>query len=327
MEIHKKGGGIGFTVRNSKQSTEDELLHHLIRRLDRMLGLGTTLIEGKSGYGLEFETEVKLLKVLHEANKCHPVDIVSNYLAAHSIPEGSTAEEATNDIVHNQIPKLEQLIKAGEISPTLIDVFCENKVFNIEQTRRILLAGEKIGLKANFHGDELTPIKAAELAGAIGALAVTHCEEISEEGILALSKLPSFAVLLPTTAYLLKLKYPPARRMINSNVPIALGSDFNPNAHCMSLPFVMNLACVNMGLTMNEALVAATINAAASIGQSTQYGSLEPQKWADIIILEAPTWEHLIYELVDPPIQTVIKKGVVVHCRCGSCNFCTHEKK
>eukprot|EP01126_Amoeba_proteus_P048783 TRINITY_DN5661_c0_g1_i5.p1 TRINITY_DN5661_c0_g1~~TRINITY_DN5661_c0_g1_i5.p1 ORF type:complete len:116 (-),score=11.32 TRINITY_DN5661_c0_g1_i5:61-408(-) len=115
--------------------------------------------------------------------------------------------------------------------------------------------------------------------------------------------------------------------MINSNVPIALGSDFNPNAHCMSLPFVMNLACVNMGLTMNEALVAATINAAASIGQSTQYGSLEPQKWADIIILEAPTWEHLIYELVDPPIQTVIKKGVVVHCRCGSCNFCTHEKK
>eukprot|EP01127_Copromyxa_protea_P014383 TRINITY_DN3997_c0_g1_i1.p1 TRINITY_DN3997_c0_g1~~TRINITY_DN3997_c0_g1_i1.p1 ORF type:complete len:423 (-),score=102.30 TRINITY_DN3997_c0_g1_i1:56-1324(-) len=311
MDIHKAGGGIGFTVRHCKEASEEELAELLKARLDRMLRLGTTLVEAKSGYGLELDTEVKLLKVLHEVNKTHPIDLVSNYLAAHSIPQGSTAEAATHDIVHNQIPELKKLIEADVISPTLIDVFCEKNFFSIDQTREILLAGKAIGLESNFHGDELTPIKAAELAGEIGALAMTHCEEVSDEGIKAMSLRPTFAILLPVTAFLLKLKYPPARKMIEANVPVALASDFNPNAHCLSLPYVMNLACVNMGLTMEEALVAATINSAASIGKSKEYGSLEPGKFADFFVLDAPIWEHVIYELVDTPIVTVVKKGEV----------------
>jgi len=312
MEIHQKGGGIGFTVRHTEQSSAEDLEKLLTSRLDRMLKLGTTLVEAKTGYGLKFDTELKMLKVIHNVNKHHPVDLVANYLAAHSVPLGCTAEEHTSDIVDNQIPKLAQLIKNGEISPELIDVFCETKVYDISQTRRILQAGINIGLECNFHGDELTPIKAGELAGEIGALAMSHCEETSDDGIVAMAQRPTCAVLLPTTAYLLKLKYPPARKMIEHNVPVALGSDFNPNAFCMSMPLVMNMACVNMKLTLEEALVASTINAAASLGKSKEYGSIEKGKYGDFIVLAVPVWEHLIYQMVDPPIEVVVKKGKVV---------------
>jgi len=196
-----------------------------------------------------------MLRVIHNVNGHHAVDVVSTYCGAHSVPKGSTAAEATKDIVEKQIPALAEKLKAGEISPSLIDVFCEKNVFEYDDTVKIVEAGKAIGLEVNFHGDELSYIKGGELRGQVGALAMSHCEETSDEGILAMAKRPTFATLLPTTAYLLRLKYPRARKMIECNVPIALGSDFNPNAHCMSMPFVMNLACVNMGMTMPEALV------------------------------------------------------------------------
>jgi len=310
MEIHQQGGGIGFTVRHTEQASMEQLSAELVSRLDRMFALGTTTIEAKTGYGLKEETELKLLRVLHNVNKDHPVDIVANYLAAHSIPKGSTAEDHTRDIIDNQIPKIAELMKKKEISPKLIDVFCETKVFDTDQTRRILQAGNKIGLQSNFHGDELTPIKAAEISATMDVLAISHLEEVSDEGISSMAKRPTCAVLLPTTAYLLKLKYPPARKMIDKGVPIALGTDFNPNAYCLSLPLVMNMASVNMKLTLEESLVGATLNAAASMGISHLYGSLEPGKFGDLIILDTPRWEHLIYEMVDPPIELVVKKGI-----------------
>jgi len=156
-------------------------------------------------------------------------------------------------------------------------------------------------------------VKAGELGGELNALAISHLEHISDEGILSMSKRPTFAVLLPTTAYILRITPPPARKIIEGNVPVALGSDFNPNAHCVSMPFVMNLACVNMKMTMNEALVAATINAAGSLNRSKTHGSIEIGKRGDFIVLDAPVWEHLIYQMVDPPITHVIKGGKVVH--------------
>eukprot|EP00029_Vermamoeba_vermiformis_P006214 TRINITY_DN2375_c0_g1_i1.p1 TRINITY_DN2375_c0_g1~~TRINITY_DN2375_c0_g1_i1.p1 ORF type:complete len:427 (-),score=68.94 TRINITY_DN2375_c0_g1_i1:31-1311(-) len=312
MDIHKMGGGIGFTVSHTKQSSETELEELLIKRLWRMIKQGTTLIEAKSGYGLEAETELKMLKVLHKVQSKVPIDIVSNYLGGHSVPKGKSTAEATEDIINVQIPLVKKLNDAGEISATLIDVFCETGVFEVEDTRRILKAGLDHGLEINFHGDELTHIKASELAGELKALAISHVEKVSEEGIKALAIRPTVAVLLPTTAYILKLKPPPAKDLINNNVPVALGSDFNPNAHCVSMPFTMNLACVLMGMTMPQALNAATINAAASLNKSNTHGSLEAGKQGDMIILDAPTWEHLVYQLVDPPIQSVIKKGNVI---------------
>eukprot|EP01133_Synstelium_polycarpum_P019968 gene19968-23929_t len=312
LEVQKAGGGIGFTVSHTRQSTESELAALLKPRLDRMLRQGTTLIEAKSGYGLETETEMKMLKVLHNAGKTHPVEIVSTYLGGHAIPKGSTAAEATQDIVEKQLPELKRLMDLGEISPSNIDVFLEKGFFEYDDTKRILEEGQKLGLDINFHGDELSFMRSGELAGELKARAISHLEKVSEEGMIAMANTPTFGVLLPTTAYVLRLECPPARRMIELNVPVALGSDFNPNAHCMSMPFVMNLACVLMKMNMNEALVAATLNAAASINKSNTHGSLEVNKFADMVIVNSSRWEHIIYEMVDPPISHVIKKGKIV---------------
>lgn len=164
MDIHKAGGGIGFTVQHTRNASDDRLLQLLRQRLSRMLKCGTTLVEGKSGYGLELETEMRMLRVLHRANLEGPVEIVSNYCGAHSVPKGSTPTAAAEDIINRQIPELKRLIDQGEVSASLIDVFMENGVFGWEETEKILRTGRAIGLQANFHGDELHPVKSAELA-------------------------------------------------------------------------------------------------------------------------------------------------------------------
>lgn len=312
MEIHERGGGIGFSVRHTRESSEDELVSLLRPRLDRMLRAGTTLVECKSGYGLEADTELKMLRAVHRCSLEHPIDTVATFLGAHSVPKGKTAEEATSNVLDVQLPRLKAEIARGTISPELIDVFLEKGVFNKDQTRRILEAGKALGLEINFHGDELNYMAGGELAGELKALAVSHLEKISDEGIKGMLVRPSFAVLLPTTAYLLRLEPPPARRLIESGVPVALASDFNPNAHCLSMPAVMNLACVLMKMSMPEALVASTLNAAGSINRSATHGSIEVGKVGDFCIVDAPRWEHLVYQFADPPIWKVIKSGKVV---------------
>lgn len=312
MEVHAKGGGIHNTVRSTRSSSEEELAILLHGRLDRMLKSGTTLVEAKSGYGLTLDSELKQLRVLHQSN--HSIEIVATYLGAHATPEGSTTSEATRDIIENQIPALIQAKEANEISVKCIDVFCEKGVFEYQDTQSILQAGKDAGLLINFHGDEIHSMNSGQLGAQLGATAISHVEMVQPKDISAMAQAtpPVIAVLLPTTKYILNLPSPPARDMIQAGVPIALGSDFNPNAHCLSMPTAMNMACVLLKMNMNEVLVASTINAAASIGKSDQYGSLEVGKYADMILLKAPQWEHLIYELSDPPIQHVIKKGKIV---------------
>jgi imidazolonepropionase len=169
-----------------------------------------------------------------------------------------------------------------------------------------------LGWSLNFHGDELHPMRAAELGAELKARAISHLEEISDKGIDEMAKNSVNAILLPTTAYVLRITPPPARKMIDRLVPVSLGSDFNPNAHCFSMPFVMNLACTTMKMTLSEALVAATINSAASMNKSTTHGSLEVGKYGNMVILNHKDWRHLIYELVDPPISMVFIKGTLV---------------
>jgi len=318
MDIHKMGGGIGYTVNCVHESSEEELYNLLRLRLNRMIAQGTTLVEAKSGYGLNLLNELKMLRVINRATKEHPIDIVSTYLGAHSVPKGSTAAEATKDIIEVQIPDLVKRKADGEINPEFIDVFHEKGVFEYEDTQKILEAGQREGFLVNFHGDELNPNKSAELAAKLGARSVTHCEEISEQGILDIARSKTAAVLLPTTAHILRLEYPPARKIIQAGGIVALGSDFNPNAHCMSMPFVMHLACVSMRLSMAEALAAATINAAYSINREKTHGSLEVGKCGDFLVLFTPNWEHLIYELADPPIMAIIKDGNHVNTMMGS---------
>jgi imidazolonepropionase len=311
LDIHKQGGGIGFTVRHVRQSSEEELSKLLRKRLKTMISNGSTLVECKSGYGLDCENEIKMLKVIHSVKGDDLPDTVANYLGGHSVPKdsGKTLDSYTKEILEEHIPQIKKLKQEGVISPTLIDVFHEAGVFETEQTRKILLAGKDAGLHINFHGDELHPMKSAELAKEVGAIAVSHLECISDQGIQDMASAQIVATLLPTTAYVLRIEYPPARKLIDSGVPVALASDFNPNAHCMSLPFVMNLACVQMRMSLNEALVACTINAAASLGKHETHGSLEVGKVGDCVIIDYDNWEHIIYEIGNSPIHSVIKNG------------------
>ncbi|KAL0488084.1 imidazolonepropionase, partial [Acrasis kona] len=231
MDIHKQGGGIGYTVRHVRESSEEELKTLLVKRLKTMISNGSTLVECKSGYGLNLEAEIKMLKVIHEVKQDDLPDTVSNYLGAHSVPKDKKLQEYTQEILTQHIPKLKQLIDDKVISPTLVDVFHEKGVFESEETSAILRAAKDIGLSINFHGDELHAMNSAELAAQVGALAVSHLECISDQGITDMANNQIVATLLPTTAYVLRIHYPPARKMIDQQVPVALASDFNPNAH------------------------------------------------------------------------------------------------
>lgn len=315
MDIHQAGGGINFTVEHTRQASEEELFCSFRQRLQCMMRAGTTLVECKSGYGLNLETELKMLRVIERARRELPLGLSATYCGAHSVPKGKTAIEATDDIINNHLPRLRELSRNRDLHIDNIDVFCEKGVFDLDTTRRILEGGKKMGLQINFHGDELHPMKAAELGADLGAQAISHLEEVSDEGIAAMAAAKCSAVLLPTTAYMLRLKQPRARKMLEEGVIVALGSDFNPNAYCFSMPMVMHLACVNMRMSMPEALAAATINAAYALGKSHIHGSLEVGKQGDVVIINASRWEHLIYqfgghhELID----YVIAKGKVIY--------------
>jgi imidazolonepropionase len=311
LDVHKAGGGIGFTVGRTRESSEEELLGLLRERLDVMLSHGSTTVEAKSGYGLDTETEMKMLRVIGAANKEHPIELVSTY-CAHAVPAGHTEAEATKDVLEKQLPELIRLRDNGELSVENVDVFLETGVFEYDSSRAILEAGSKAGFELNFHGDELSATRAGELAGDLGALGVSHLEFVDDAGIAAMAKRPTAAVLLPTTAYVLRLVPPPARKFIDAGVPVALGTDFCPNAHCLSLPQAMNLACVSMHMTMNEALVAATLNSAYSLNRGDTHGSLAVGKVGDLVIVKEKRWEHLVYQLGDPPVQSVFKSGVEV---------------
>ncbi|XP_068995987.1 probable imidazolonepropionase [Embiotoca jacksoni] len=315
MDVHRAGGGIHFTVEHTRAAAASDLLASLRGRLVRMQRAGTTLVECKSGYGLELQTELKMLEVIEEARRSLPIGVSSTYCGAHAVPEGKTVAEATRDVLRVQLPRLRELMSAGTLRVDNIDVFCERGVFDLGSTRSILQAGKDMGLNINFHGDELHPMNSAQLGAELGALAISHLEEVTDEGIAAMAEAKTAAVLLPTTAYILRLPQPRARDMLDAGVIVALGSDFNPNAYCCSMPIVMHLACVNMRMSMPEALAAATINAAFALGRSHAHGSLEVNKHGDLLVLNAARWEHLIYQLGghQEVIRYVVVEGNVVY--------------
>ncbi|CAG0888330.1 unnamed protein product [Cyprideis torosa] len=316
LEVHAAGGGIFFTVEKTRSATEEELLESLKRRLLMMLERGTTYVECKSGYGLDTGTELKMLRVITKAKEQMEIGISSTFCGAHAVPRNSTSEEATEEILSQQLPAVLRAKEQGDVVVDNIDVFCEKGVYDSDQSRRILVAGKQKGLQINFHGDELNYTASAEviMGASIGATAISHLEHISDEGIEAMRQAGTVAVLLPTTAYILRLQPPPAARLVERGVAVALGSDFNPNAFCLSMAMVMHLGCVLLKLSMPEALAAATINSAASLGIAETHGSLEVGKMADLLLLNSPRWEHLIYQFgcERDIIEAVVKAGKVV---------------
>lgn len=311
IDILKAGGGILSSVRDTRAASLDKLTKETKKRLDLMLLHGTTTIESKSGYGLNLEDEMKMLQVNKELNSGHPVDIVSTYLGAHAVPE--EYKENREAYIKMMIDEIIPRVKKENLAE-FVDCFCEEGVFTIEESRRILQSAKEIGLKVKIHADEVVSTGGAELAGELKAFSAEHLVAASEKGMRAMAENNVIAVLLPTTSFYLMLeKFANARRMVELGVPIALATDCNPGTSpTESLQIVMTYACFGLKLLPEEIINAVTINAACAIGRQKEIGSIEVNKKADIAIFNAKNLNYLIYHFGVNAVDVVIKNGNIV---------------
>jgi imidazolonepropionase len=312
-EIAAAGGGIVSTVAATRRAPLEELAALTRTRLDRMLLHGTTFCEAKTGYGLDLATEKKQLAALKAAADGHPVGVVATALPGHEVPlerRGSDAQKAryVAECCDEILPAL------AVDGARFVDVFCEHGVFGLEESRRILEAGKACGLRPRLHADELTPLGGARLAAEVGALSADHLLFAQPDGIHAMAKAGVVATLLPGTSVFLRMnRYAPAREMISAGVAVALGTDCNPgSSYTESLPAVAFFATIGMGLTVEEALTAMTLNAAASVGEASVRGTLEPGKVADVVLVDGPSLEHLVYHYGVNPVTDVVAAGRLV---------------
>jgi imidazolonepropionase len=307
--IAADGGGIIQTVAATRAATEDQLVEAARPRLDTMLACGTTTCEAKSGYGLELQTELRQLRAIRRLDESHAIDIVPTFMGAHEVPiEYRTRRgDYIALVIGEMLPRV-----AEEGLAEYCDVFCERGVFTPEESIEILEAGRRLGLAPRVHADELAPGHGASVAARVGARSADHLVHVDEHGADALADAGVCATLLPTAAFYLKLeRYAPARMLIDRGVAVALATDINPGGGLSSsMPFAMTLACFAMQMTLEEALVAATLNAAWSVNRGGDAGSLEPGKLMDAVVLKGSLTE--LIRVNAPAIGTVIKRGNVV---------------
>jgi imidazolonepropionase len=308
MDILRSGGGIFNTVRATIAESKEELIKISSGHLDTMLEFGTTTVESKSGYGLTFEDESKQLYVMKELNKVHPIEIIPTFLVHAMPPEFDSPEDYIDLVVNKMLPEMQGLAEN-------CDIFCEDDVFDLEQSRKLLTAAKKLGFKLKIHADQLNNMGGAKLAASLQAVSVSHLEHISKEGIDALANSRTIAILLPGATFFLESEiYAPASEMISKGVAVALGTDFNPGScPTESMQIILTLACLKMRMSPAQAINAATINAAHAIGRADTIGSLEAGKQADIIILNAPNHKYIPYHFGVNLVRTVIKKGKIVY--------------
>lgn len=313
LDILAAGGGIHSTVKATKEASFDQLYHKAKKSLDIMLSYGVTTVEAKSGYGIDdFDTEIKQLEVAKKLNEDHPVDIVSTFMAAHAVPSKykNNPDEFVDIIIKDMIPEV-----ARRGLATFCDVFCEEGVFSIDQSRRILLAAKEYGMGLKLHADEIEPLGGAELAAELNCITADHLIAASDKGIKEMAKKGVIANLLPGTSFNLQTgKFARAREIIEEGVPIALSTDYNPGScPTENLQLIMSFASLIMKLTPEEVITAVTINGAAALGLEDKVGSLEVNKQADIVIFDAPNLEYIIYHFGINHVDTVIKNGTIVY--------------
>jgi imidazolonepropionase len=305
-EIAAAGGGILETVRATRDASEEELVASALPRLRAMLACGTTTAEVKSGYGLETASELRMLRAIRTLATLQPIELSATFLGAHEIPleYRGRRDEYIRLVTDEMLPPI-----AAERLADWCDVFCEQGVFTPEETRTILEAGLRVGLSPRVHADELASSGGAEVAAQIGARSADHLIHVDEARARLLADRGVIATLLPAAAFFLKLgRFAPARLLIDSDVPVALASDLNPGGgFSPSMPFVMTLACFGMHMTLEEALVGATINAAAALDRAEVVGSLEPRKQLDAVVIDG-TLADLI-RVGAPIVRSVIKRG------------------
>jgi imidazolonepropionase len=309
-EIAEAGGGIVTTVAATRAASTDALARAITGRLDEMLLQGTTTAEVKSGYGLETAAEIRSLEAIAEAGRRHPVTVVPTFLGAHEVPAEyrSERERYLRVLTDEMIPEVARRGLAA-----FSDVFCEQGVFSVEESRRVLSAARAHGMKLRVHADELAHTGGAELAAELGARSADHLLHVSNAGMRALARSGTVAVLLPGAAFYLRLgRFAPARDLIEAGAAVALATDVNPGAGLSpSMPFAIAAACFGMGLSLEEALAAATVNAAVSLDLQADVGTLEVGKRADLVILRSSRLLELVRVGV-PAIRAVVKDGRVV---------------
>lgn len=312
MSIMERGGGIFNTVRATREASFDELKHKAEWYINVMSGMGVTTVEGKSGYGLDCDTELIQLEVMKAINQNphRKVDIATTFLGAHALPHEyvGRSHDYIQFLIHQMLP----LIKEKKLAENC-DVFCEKGVFTVAESRELLAAAKAMGYGIKIHADEIVPFGGAELAGELGALSADHLLHASDAGIRAMQQAGVVATLLPLTAFTLREPYARGREMIDNGCAVALATDLNPGSCCSgSIPLLFALACIYMHLSVEEAITALTLNGAAALNRAHSIGSLEVGKWGDVVILDADTPNVLPYYTAMNAVKNTIKRGLVI---------------
>jgi imidazolonepropionase len=304
QEILAEGGGILRTVRAVREASDERLRSNLLGHLDTMLAHGTTTVEVKSGYGLDAETECRMLDAIRRADEAHPVDVVPTFMGAHAVPDGTDAEAYTERVIDEQLPAV-----ADQGIAEFCDVFCEEDVFSVAQSRRVLEAGMEYGLTPKVHAEEFVRLGGAGLAADVDAASADHLLHANDEDRAALVEAGVTPVLLPGTAFSLGADYADARAFLDEGGSVAVGTDFNPNCHSQSMGFAIALACVGMGMTPAEALLAGTHGGARALDRAGEAGTLREGMPADVAIVDAPSHVHVPYNFGVNTVETVLKNG------------------
>ena len=311
MSIMERGGGINATVVPTREASEEELMEAGKERLNRMLEFGVTTVEGKSGYGMDCDTELKMLRAMKKLNETHPVDIVSTFLGPHSVlPQWKGKErEFLDEQLEHVMPKVKE-----EDLAEFADIFTEKNVFTVEDSEYYMTKAKEMGFKLKIHADEIYQLGGAELASRVGAVSADHLLKASDEGIHQMRDAGVISTLLPATAFCLKEEYAPGRKMIDEGCAVAIASDLNPGS-CFtnSIPLLVALGCIYMNMSIEEVITALTINGAAAVDRADTVGSLEAGKQADIIFLKFPSIHFMPYHTGINLVETVIKKGETVY--------------
>ncbi len=310
LDILKAGGGILSTVENTRKETEEELLEKAVGLVEEMLSYGTTTIEAKSGYGLNYETEEKQLNVIYNIGKHSQMEVVPTFMGAHAIPKEykENPQGYIDLLLNDMMPKIKE-----KFDVKYCDIFCETGVFDPAQSRVILNRAKELGFKVKLHGDEIDPIGGAELAGELNCISAEHLIMASDEGISKMANADTIAVLLPCTSFYLDKSFARARKMIDENMPVAIASDFNPGSSPNSnLQLAINLGVLRYKLTPQEVLTAVTLNPACVVEKGDKIGTIEVGKQADLVIWNAPDLNFLCYKYGTNLVNTVIKRGNLI---------------
>ncbi|MBE3591763.1 MAG: imidazolonepropionase [Thermoanaerobacter sp.] len=305
IDILKQGGGIHSTVRVTREVSDEALLQKALKSLEIMLSHGVTTVEVKSGYGLNTEQEIRLLRLMNQLKSLSLVDIVPTFLGAHAIPQEFEENPwgYVEKVINEMLPKVKE-----ENLAEFCDVFCEEGAFDYEQSKKILEEAKKLGFKLKIHADELTHSKGGELAGILGAISADHLEEVSDEGIEFMKKAGTVAVLLPGVSFFLNRPHADARRLIERGLPVALGTDYNPGTSpTENLQLIMSFAYIKMKMSAKEILTAVTLNAACAVDRGNETGTIEKGKKADLLLIDAPNLDYMMYHFGINHVNTVIK--------------------